>query len=190
MNICNSVLQKEFLVECDSPVFEGGLYNKLWLVNRSSIGTVTAAQGICTALTIGTDKAYGVENRGNKPFTGSSNTMQNGDYGAKWDNVLSFIIAQPAHEQAKGLEELLDDIANGDFVAIVQRRDMVGNPYEVWGLSKGLKATGIVRTFYDDNVGDAWTVTLTEAAASAAPLQFMDDATTAETWITTNQASA
>lgn len=184
-NICGNYFNQSVFIDCDLPMLSGRLDGEAYLIDRSDITAFTIEDGICTALTIASgSKVRVVQMKGKKPFTGSSNTMVESDYGNRWDNVLQFIIAQPVVNDK--VEPIIEELKDCDLVAIIKNKDVYSglSSYEIWGLSQGMQATAIVRTFYDENVGGAWTVTLTESGADRTAVRFLESDSDVATWLT------
>ena len=185
MSVCDQYFNQSVFFDCDLPKLSGKLDGEAYLIDRSAITGFTIEDGICTALTIASgSKVRVVQMKGKKPFTGSSNTMVESDYGNRWDNVFQFIIAQPVVN--KELPPIQEELKDCDLVLIIKNKDIYTriSSYEIWGLSQGMQATAIVRTFYDENVGGAWTVTLTENGADFTAVRFLESDSDVATWLT------
>lgn len=185
MSVCEQYFNQSVFIDCDLPMLSGRLDGEAYLIDRRDVQAFTIDYGVCTDLTITSgSKVRVVQMKGKKPFTGSSNTMTESDYGNRWDNVLQFIIAQPVvNDKVPPIHEELKDC---DLVAIIKNKDVYSglSSYEIWGLSQGMQATAIVRTFYDENVGGAWTVTLTESGADRTAVRFLESDSDVATWLT------
>lgn len=181
-NLCEKIIQACIAADCANPLY-AGVDSLAYIANYSDIASVTYDQtnpSIVTGITMKTDTVgssdvprcfYTVQQLGNKPFEGSQTEFAEGVYGNRVTHTIQLAVTDNGPEIT---EKVIDRLLNGKFVVIL-KNDYVhtngDNKYSVYGLSKGLKCTGMTRELYGDNES-AWVVTLTEENAAKTGLFF------------------
>lgn len=189
-NLCEKIIEACISADCANPIYSG--VDSIGLIaNYSDIASVSYDQtnpSIVSGITMKTDTVgsdttsrcwYTVQQLGNRPFEGSQTEFVEGTYANRVTNTITFAVLDNGPEIT---ENVIDRLLNGKFVVIL-KNDYVHsdakNKYSVYGLSKGLKCTGLTRELYGDNES-AWIVTLTEEGSPKSGLFFFttDEQTT------------
>lgn len=192
MALCDDFLAKDIAAECGNVIF-GGMNAEGVLMNFNQVtptyGTNTS---IITDFTFKPEdvetpvnycKGYKVQQLGRQPFEGTQVEMTEGTYGNRFTSTVVIAVSDNGPDVTANI---IDKLANGRFIFVGQN-DYVhtgsnagDNKYQVYGASKGLRASSIVREAYGDNEG-AYIVTLTEEGSSKSGVFFFDtDETTTD----------
>lgn len=175
-NLCEKLITACIAADCANPLY-AGVDSMGLIANYSDIASVTYDQSnpsIVTGITMKTDTVgsdsvarcwYTIQQLGNKPFDGSQTEFAEGTYANRVTHQIQFAIVDNGPEIT---ENVVDRLLNGKFCVIL-KNDYVhsngDNKYSIYGLSKGLKCTGLTRELWGDNES-AWIVTLTEENAA------------------------
>jgi hypothetical protein len=175
-NLCEKLISACISADCANPLY-AGVDSMGLIANYSDIASVTYDQtnpSIVSGITMKTDTVgsdqvarcwYTIQQLGNKPFEGSQTEFAEGTYANRVTHTIQFAIVDNGPEIT---ENVVDRLLNGKFCVIL-KNDYVHadgkNKYSVYGLSKGLKCTGLTRELWGDNES-AWIVTLTEENAA------------------------
>ena len=179
-NLCEKLISNCIAADCANPMF-AGVNAEALIANYSDIASVTYDQtnpSIVTGITMkagtGSDDSkcfYSVQQLGNKPFEGSQTEFAEGTYGNRVTHTIQLAVVDNGPAIS---ENVIDKLLNGKFVVILEN-DYVhsngDNKYQIYGLSKGLKCTGLTREIWGDSES-AWVVTLTEENAPKSGLFF------------------
>ena len=181
-NLCEKLITACISADCANPLY-AGVDSMGLIANYSDIASVTYDQdnpSIVSGITMKTDTVgsdqvarcwYTIQQLGNKPFEGSQTEFAEGTYANRVTHTIQFAIVDNGPEIT---ENVVDRLLNGKFVVML-KNDYVHtdgkNKYSVYGLSKGLKCTGLTREIWGDNES-AWIVTLTEENAAKTGLFF------------------
>lgn len=115
-------------------------------------------------------KLYKIYQAGKTPFTGANTEAQVGNYRTTWNKSLPFIILDNG---ADVTSNIIDKIANGKFVAVVENA-FAGkngdNSFEIVGLETGLALTEGNAEKYNEDYGGGWSLTLQEQNAPTSGL--------------------
>ena len=189
-NLCEKLLNSCISADCANPLF-AGVDSEALIANFTDIDTVTydtQNPSIITGFTMKTDTVgeqqvsrcfYSVQQLGSQPYSGSQTEFVEGTYGNRVNHTIQLAVVDNGPEIT---ENIIDKLLNGKFVVIL-KNDYVhtngDNKYSVYGMSKGLKCTGLTRELYGDNES-AWVVTLQEQNAPKSGLFFYatDEAST------------
>lgn len=181
--LCNTFINGCIAASCSNPMYAGVSYEAL-LFNFDQVNSLKPNNNIISAITMAEDPdthepycgGYTVEQLGNRPFDGSQSEMVEGNYGNKFNHTVVFAV--PDNGPAIS-HNIIDNLANGRFIAIL-KNDYVhsgssagDNKYQIYGGSKGLRATSIVREVWGDNES-FWIVTLVEENAPVSGMFFYD----------------
>jgi len=194
-NLCEKLLNSCISADCANPLF-AGVDAEALIANFSDIDTVTydtQNPSIISGITMktvggtGTNPVsacfYSVQQLGNQPYSGSQTEFVEGTYGNRVNHTIQLAVVDNGPEIT---ENIIDKLLNGKFVVILKndyKHSNGDNKYSVYGISKGLKCTGLTRELYGDNES-AWVVTLQEQNAPKSGLFFYaTDETTTDTAI-------
>lgn len=186
-NICSKVITSCIGADCNNPVF-AGIEGIGYVFNKSEIASFTYDQtnpNVITEITMatyddnGNDVAYTgfqVSQLGKTPFTGTNTSMTEGNVQNLFTETVTFVV--PDNSPAAAM--LLDNIANGKFVFVLQNEytgsDGRGS-YQVYGGKKGLVCTAMERDAYSEDTNGGWSVTLTAERTPNSAL-FLEHTTT------------
>lgn len=124
-------------------------------------------------------KLYKIYQAGKKPFNGANAEAQVNDYRTTWNKTLPFVIFDNG---ADVTENIIDQLANGKFVAVVENA-FAGhngdNTYEIVGLETGLMMSEASAEKYNDDYGGGWSVTMLEENAPSAGLYVLTESVSA-----------
>ena len=182
-NLCEKLLNSCIAADCANPLF-AGVDSEALIANFSDIDTVSYDNdnpSIVNGITMKTEAGTGtnpvskcfftVQQLGNKPFEGSQTEFAEGTYGNRVTHTIQLAVVDNGPEIS---ENIIDKFLNGKFVVIMKndyKHSSADNKYQIYGLSKGLKCTGLTRELWGDNES-AWIVTLTEENAPKSGLFF------------------
>ena len=189
-NLCEKLLNRCISADCSKPLF-AGVDSEALIANFSDIDTESydiQNPSIITGITMKTDTVneqqvsrcfYSVQQLGNQPYSGSQTEFVEGTYGNRVNHTIQLAVVDNGPEIT---ENIIDKLLNGKFVVILKndyKHSNGDNKYSVYGMSKGLKCTGLTRELYGDNES-AWIVTLQEQNVPKSGLFFYvtDEATT------------
>lgn len=191
--LCNTFIDKCISAQCENQMYPGVAPEAL-LINYDQVAQKHFTGSILDTLVMGEDKdgndycAYCVQQLSRNPYEGSQVEMTEGTYGNRFTRTFVFAI----NDNGPAASDTATALANGRFIAIM-KGDYVhdtdadtgtvagDNKYLVYGASKGLRASSIVRELYGDNEA-AYIVTMTEEGAPTAEHYFfVTDETTTDT---------
>lgn len=164
-NICETAIMGDIhdSKDCGNQMFSGMEQNAV-IINKSDIESVTtdpANHRIITSINLASGKhGFGIINARNNPYQGTSTTVEVGDYKTTFTRTVSLFVPM---DGAKASDKVLDPLANGKFVVILQNQwinDEHDNEYQIYGIDKGLKVTSMTQTKYENN--DYWIVEMQE----------------------------
>lgn len=170
-NLCNVNLQNDILEDCDNPIFSGMNATAI-IINKNDIKSVVRDvdnRRIIRSITFNSYKhAYRLVNFRQNPFTGTKTELEVNDTRNTFTRTFSAVIPTDGWNASK---EIIDPLANGKFVVLVKNdwehvttAGYVDNKWQVYGIDRGLTASSLSQTKYENN--DAWLVELTETAVS------------------------
>lgn len=149
--------------DCENPMIKGAKPDGL-IINKADINLAgvhydSSHPFLITALPLKSGKnAYGIQQTGKTPFTGTQQELQEGTYANTFTNTLQFVVLNHGATTSLTMFELM----NGNFVVVLQNNN---GTYQVYGLEGGLKASAMVRELYNDDTLSGWLVTMTEESA-------------------------
>lgn len=188
-NLCEKLLNSCISADCANPLF-AGVDAEALIANFNDIASVTydnTNASIINGITMKTDTSgdqqtsrcfYSVQQLGNQPYSGSLTEFVEGTYGNRVNHTIQLAVVDNGPEIT---ENIIDKLLNGKFVVILKndyKHTNGDNKYSVYGISKGLKCTGLTRELYGDNES-AWIVTLQEQNAPKSGLFFYTESETA-----------
>ena len=189
--LCKTFIDSCIAADCSNMMYAGVAPEAL-LFNFDQISSAPVTDNVISAITMKTHTvgstetpycAYTVQQLGNRPYDGSQTELVEGNYGNKFNHTV--VLAVPDNGPSIS-HNIIDALANGRFMAILQN-DYVhtgsnagDNKYQVYGASKGLRASSIVRQVWGDDES-FWIVTLVEENAPVSGIFFYDtDETTTD----------
>lgn len=154
INLCSASVLKDIKEQCDNPMFTGMEAVGYW-INKNDIESVAYDADnarIVRNITLKAGKrAVMLVNNRKEPFAGTNTAMQAGDYRNTFTETVSFYIPADGADTAK---RVVEPIAFGKGVVILinewEASDDV-NKYQVFGLKKGLTASTMTQTKYENN---------------------------------------
>lgn len=170
MSICNGII-KQGIPKGDCANLPAKGYERVAiLINREDIdfNNVTLAEGtknVLTSLGLLAGKAgYEIHQMGSEPFTGTNAALESNSY---YKSVTKNLVIAVINNDRKLYGDFVDPLLNGEFVAIVERKDKGkdhASAFEVLGYHNGLTLTALDENAYGDYYGGGL-YTLTETAA-------------------------
>lgn len=161
---CRKEITHSILFDCDKLPIKGFASDGV-IVNRADIDfsaftTVAPSAHVVSNFPMLNDKTgYEVQQPINDPYSGTQITMNEGTYYNTFNKELHLLIFGTDDTSRA---EIADELANGEFVVILRKKEQDTTSYVIFGLDCGLKATEITQDFYDDDTKGAIAATLTE----------------------------
>ena len=169
-NICNGLIAQG-LPQGDCATLPVKGYERLAiLINREDIDFKNVEMSethanVVTSLGLKEGKiGYEVHQMGSAPFTGTSATLESNDY---YKSVTKNLVIAVIHNDRDVYGKFVDPMLNGEFVAIVERKDKGANKssaFEIIGFHNGLTLTALEENANGDYYGGGL-YTLTETGA-------------------------
>ena len=169
-SICNGII-KQGIPKGDCANLPAKGYERLAiLINREDIDFSNVAiseshPNVLTALgLLAGKKGYEIHQMGATPFTGTNAALESSTY---YRSVTKNLVIAVINNDRDVYGEFVDPLINGEFVAIVERKDKGkdhASAFEVLGYHNGLTLTALAEDAYGDNYGGGL-YTLTETAA-------------------------
>ena len=164
-NICEqAILMNIADGDCDHQMFSG-IEQTALIINKADIKSVTTDPSntrIVTEINLATGKkGFGIINARNNPYQGTNTTVEVGDYKNTFTRTVSLFVPM---DGAEASQKVLDPLANGKFVVIMENQYHNANEdnvYQIYGIDKGLVVSSMTQTKYENN--DYWVVELQEA---------------------------
>lgn len=181
---CLNELSLDLYFDCNYLPIKGFNYDGV-LINRADIDfdTITykanSHNHTLTNLPVKSGKrGYLVQQPKNAPYNGTQITMEEGAFMNTFTKELHLIVFG---EDEVSVSYISEQFANGEFVAVLRRREPNGKiAYVIYGLENGLRATEITQDFYSDDTMGNPAVVLTETGANAYE-KFLDAGSEAQT---------
>lgn len=120
-------------------------------------------------------KLYKIFQSGKKPFNGAKSDAVVNDYRTTWNKTIPFVIFDNG---ADVTENIIDQLANGKFVSVVENAfsgHNGDNTYEIVGMETGLMMSEGTAEKYNDDYGGGWYITMMEENAPSAGLYVLDE---------------
>lgn len=172
MALCEKKIQGCIALDCENPIF-AGMESGAFVFNKADITGITYEQvqigtdeykdnpNMITGITLGSGAVgYRIEQFGKTPYTGSNTSMVEGNAMNKFNETFNFVVSDNSEKASR---ELLDNLANGTFVAVV-RNQYHGSDnrseFQVYGAKKGLKAATMDNDKYAEETDGGWAVSL------------------------------
>lgn len=188
-NTCDSLISIGVSPNCDDPIVKGLEPNGV-IINRQDLdfGSVTfneTRKNVVETLALKTGKkGYPVFIPGNTPFTGTNTTLETGNFGNTFANNVGMVILDNGPDVCS---KLIDGIANGEFVVILENKYKNLNKdsapgdsaFQIYGFYSGLKASTLENDKYSEDTNGGWNVVLAETGSPRSALfLFKTDYTT------------
>lgn len=202
MGYCDGLISQNIKVDCENPIV-GGIEQEGVIINRKDIDFAltefetaqaggTARTNVITKIGLKPGKkAYRVVIPNNQPFNGTSTTLEEGTNRNTFTNNVGMVIL---NNDPDVCENVIDGLASGEFVAILENKfkntNKATNPgdsaFQIYGYYQGLKATTLENDKYSEDTEGGWNVVLTETKAPKSALFYFDtDLTTTRAKIET-----
>ena len=112
-------------------------------------------------------KGYKVQVFGATPFTGTNTTLATGTYRNTFTNTVNMVVLANDPDVCN---DIIDGLANGDFVVVLENKakglNKTENPgdsaFQVYGYYQGLKAAEIGNDKYSEETEGGWNISLQE----------------------------
>ena len=171
--VCDNLIKQGIAASCDDPITPG-FEQKGVIINRADIDFGTTAFNATRKNVIETlalksgKKAYEVVMMGNTPFTGTNTAMAAGTYRNTFTNTVNLVVLDNGPDVC---ENVIDGLANGEFVVILENKFKALNKestpgdsaFQVYGWYQGLKAAEISNDKYSEETDGGWLVSLQES---------------------------
>lgn len=183
LELCNGLISQSVAPDCDN-IITNGLEQIGVIFNRSeiemtkglSLDSVTydnIVSAVNAASGTGSATGYAIYQLGSQPFNGTKVEFAEGTAVNTFTNTCSFVLLDNGPQVCKNV---IDQLSNGEFVVIFQNKftSATGtgntavhlNKYQMMGVERGLKASGIECDKYSDDTNSGWAITLTEEKAT------------------------
>ena len=164
-NICEQAIQMNLVDgDCDHQMFSG-IEQTALIINKADIKSVTTDTSnprIVNEINFAAGKkGFGIINARNNPYQGTNTTVEVGDYKNTFTRTVSLFVPM---DGAEASQKVLDPLANGKFVVIMENQYHNANEdnvYQIYGIDKGLVVSSMTQTKYENN--DYWLVELQES---------------------------
>lgn len=184
MALCEKKIQGCIALDCDKPIY-AGMESEAYLFNKSDV-TLTYEQltdpvtqvakdnpNMITNITLAADTTgYRVEQFGKTPYSGTNTALAEGNAFNKFTQTFNFIVSDNSEKASR---EILDNLANGKFIAIV-RNQYKGSDgrseFQVYGANKGLAAASIDNDKYSEETDGGWAISLSEENTPVSAVYF------------------
>ncbi len=174
MALCEKKIKGCIALDCEKPMF-AGMESQAFIFNKADITEVAYEQvqigtdqykdnpNMITGITLASGATgYRIEQFGKQPYSGTNTALSEGNAFNKFNQTFNFVVSD---NSAKASSDLLDNLANGKFVAIVQNQYKGSDnrsEFQVYGINKGLTAASIDNDKYSEDTDGGWAVSLTE----------------------------
>lgn len=132
-------------------------------------------------------KLYKIYQAGKTPFSGATSEAQVSTFRTTWNKTLPIVILNSGADVANNI---IDKIANGRFVAIVENA-FAGvngdNTFEFYGLESGLTLSEGNNEKWNEEYGGGWSLTLVEENAPSSGLYLLAEAAGQKTAVQTTR---
>lgn len=173
MGYCDGLIKSGIEPSCDNPIV-GGIEANGIIINRKDIDLSkvvfdkTRKNVIQTLPLKDGAKAYSIHVPTNKPFTGTTTTLEAGTNRNTFTNNVGFTILDNSPDVC---EQVIDGLATGEFVIIYENKyknlNKETNPgdstFQIVGYYQGLRATTLENDKYSEDTEGGWNVVLTES---------------------------
>lgn len=177
---CDTKLAVNIVYDACNPAAKG-LKSVGWIANFDDIdhtatqATRTSGSNLFTDIVLKSGKKlYKIFQSGKTPFSGNTSEAQVGTYRVTWNKTLPFIILNSGADVSANI---IDKIANGKFVAIVENAfsgNNGDNEFEIIGLETGLTLTEGNNEKYNEDYGGGWSLTMVEENAPTSGFYLLD----------------
>ena len=168
MALCEKKIKGCIALDCANPIY-AGMESTAYLFNKSDV-TLTYEEideqknpNMVTEITLGSGVVgYRIDQFGRTPYTGSNTSMAEGNSFNKFNQTFNFVVSDNSEKASR---EILDNLANGKFIAVVQNQYKGSDgrsEFQVYGANKGLAAVSIDNDKYSEETDGGWAVSLTE----------------------------
>lgn len=171
-SVCKYLISQDIAYDCKDPVSTGVEPNGI-IINREDIdfGSTQFADGqpnCISQLKLKSGKhGYSILQGGKTPFTGTNTAFAEGTYVNTFTHLVSMVILDNG---ADVCENIIDGLANGEFVVILENKYKGLNKdthqgsaaFQIYGWYNGLKASEITNDKYSEDTNGGWLVNLQE----------------------------
>jgi hypothetical protein len=182
--ICEFLIKQSIEIDCNDPVIAGIESNGV-IINRQDIdfaGVVLneTRKNVIEILKIKTGKrGYAIYVPGPTPFNNTATTMEKGTNRNTFTNDIGFTIL---NNDPDVCENIIDALANGEFVVVYENRfkniNKATTPgdsaFQVAGYYQGLRAETLENNRYSDETEGGWSVLLKETRSPKSGLFLYD----------------
>jgi len=181
MGYCDGLIERGIEPSCDNPIV-GGIESNGVIVNRKDIdfskvifepdltepSIVKGRKNVIQTMPLKNGaKAYQIYIPTNKPFSGTTTTMEAGTNRNTFTNNVGFIILDNSPDVC---EMIIDGLATGEFVIIYENKyknlnkdtNAGDSAFQIVGYYQGLKASTLENDKYSEDTEGGWNVVLTE----------------------------
>lgn len=173
MGYCDGLIKSGIEPSCDNPIV-GGIEANGIIINRKDIDLAKVVfdkvrKNVIQTLPLKDGaKAYSIHVPTNKPFTGTTTTLEAGTNRNTFTNNVGFTILDNSPDVC---EQVIDGLATGEFVIIYENKyknlNKETNPgdstFQIVGYYQGLRATTLENDKYSEDTEGGWNVVLTES---------------------------
>lgn len=193
MGYCDEIIKQDIQQDCSNP-FVMGLDQEGIIINYKDIDfseteydpdvvgppAVAGRKNVITKIGLKTGKkAYKVVVSGNKPFSGTTTTMEVGTNRNTFTNNVGIVIL---NNDPDVCENIIDGLATGKFVCILENNFKNTNKatkpgdstFQVYGFYQGLRAATLENDKYSEDTDGGWNVVLTETKAPRSGMFYFD----------------
>lgn len=190
-SLCEKLVSQNIEPNCTDPIITGVEAIGV-IINRADIDWANVVyngtrKNVIESLPLKVGKkGYTISIPSNKPFAGTDTNIVAGTNSNKFTSNVGFVVLNNDPDVSANI---IDGLANGEFVVAIQNKynnvskavTPSDSVHELYGISKGLKATTLANEKYSSDTDGGWNVILTEAEhpKSAIWLYDTDYATTA-----------
>lgn len=171
-SVCQYLLSKDIAYDCKDPVVNGVEPNGI-IINREDIDFASIQYDdnlpncIKQIQLKENKKAYRIVQGGKTPFTGTNTAFAEGSFVNTFTHLVSMVVLDNG---ADVCENIIDGLANGEFVVILENKYKGLNKdtnagsaaFQIYGWFTGLKATEISNDKYSEDTNGGWLVNLQE----------------------------
>lgn len=193
MGYCDGLISQSIQQDCDNPIVggieqEGIIFNRKdidssateWEKDTTGDNAVKGRKNVFTKIGLRSGaKAYKVVIPTNQPFNGTTTTLEAGTNRNTFTNNVGMVIL---NNDPDVCQNVIDSLATGDFVAILENKYKNTNKatkpgdsaFQVYGYYQGLKASTLENDKYSEDTEGGWNVVLTETKAPKSAFFYFD----------------
>lgn len=184
MPYCDGLISQDILIDCDN-LIQRGLEEEGVIINRRDVDWDNVEYdpinpSIVTSLPLKEGKrGYKVVIAANDPFNGTGTTLATGTARNTFNHTIGMLVMANDPDVT---ENIIDPIANGEFVVVVENKNKNLNhteatkkgysTFSIYGLMQGLRATTVEEDRYSEDTDGGWNIVLTETRSPKSGLFF------------------